>query len=115
MRVRDLQGIASAILARAVATSVGGSFRRIQCTPDLLPSDITGSSVFNQKDLTFQFVAGPIFANFVLADEVNRATPPTQAALLEPMGQGQVTIAGVTPPLQQPFSPTATQNPTDSH
>src|SRR5260370_9167792 len=115
MRVRDLQGIASAILARAVATSVGGSFRRIQCTPDLLPSDITGSSVFNQKDLTFQFVAGPIFANFVLADEVNRATPRTQAALLEAMGEGQVTIEGVTRTLEKPFFVIATQNPTELH
>ncbi len=103
------------MLARALATSVGGSFRRIQCTPDLLPSDITGSSVFNQKDLTFQFVAGPIFANFVLADEVNRATPRTQAALLEAMGEGQVTIEGVTRTLEKPFFVIATQNPTEFH
>src|SRR6266853_1718813 len=110
-----LPGPGKTMLARALATSVGGSFRRIQCTPDLLPSDITGSSVFNQKDLTFQFVAGPIFANFVLADEVNRATPRTQAALLEAMGEGQVTIEGVTRTLEKPFFVIATQNPTEFH
>ena len=113
--LQDLPGTGKTMLARALATSVGGSFRRIQCTPDLLPSDITGSSVFNQKDLTFQFVAGPIFANFVLADEVNRATPRTQAALLEAMGEGQVTIEGVTRTLEKPFFVIATQNPTEFH
>jgi len=113
--LQDLPGTGKTMLARALATSVGGSFRRIQCTPDLLPSDITGSSVFNQKDLTFQFVPGPIFANFVLADEVNRATPRTQAALLEAMGEGQVTIEGVTRTLERPFFVIATQNPTEFH
>ena len=113
--LQDLPGTGKTMLARALATSVGGSFRRIQCTPDLLPSDITGSSVFNQKDLSFQFVAGPIFANFVLADEVNRATPRTQAALLEAMGEGQVTIEGVTRTLDKPFFVIATQNPTEFH
>src|SRR5258706_4389283 len=113
--LQDLPGTGKTMLARALSTSVGGSFRRIQCTPDLLPSDITGSSVFNQKDLTFQFVAGPIFANFVLADEVNRATPRTQAALLEAMGEGQVTIEGVTRTLEKPFFVIATQNPTEFH
>src|SRR3982075_2742912 len=87
--LQDLPGTGKTLLARALATSVGGTFRRIQCTPDLLPSDITGSSIFNQKDLTFDFVPGPIFANIVLADEVNRTTPRTQAALLEAMGEGQ--------------------------
>ncbi len=113
--LQDLPGTGKTMLARALATSVGGSFRRIQCTPDLLPSDITGSSVFNQKDLSFQFIAGPIFANFVLADEVNRATPRTQSALLEAMGEGQVTIEGVTRTLEKPFFVIATQNPTEFH
>jgi len=113
--LQDLPGTGKTMLARALATSVGGSFRRIQCTPDLLPSDITGSSVFNQKDLSFQFVAGPIFANFVLADEVNRATPRTQSALLEAMGEGQVTVEGATRSLERPFFVVATQNPTEFH
>ena len=113
--LQDLPGTGKTMLARALATSVGGSFRRIQCTPDLLPSDVTGSSVFNQKDLTFQFVPGPIFSNFVLADEVNRATPRTQSALLEAMGEGQVTIEGVTRALGRPFFVVATQNPSEFH
>jgi MoxR-like ATPase len=113
--LQDLPGTGKTLLARALSTSVGGSFRRIQCTPDLLPSDITGSSIFNQKDLTFQFVAGPVFANIVLADEVNRATPRTQSALLEAMGEGQVTVEGVTRTLERPFFVVATQNPTEFH
>ena len=113
--LQDLPGTGKTLLARALATSVGGTFRRIQCTPDLLPSDITGSSIFNQKDLTFQFVAGPVFANIVLADEVNRATPRTQSALLEAMGEGQVTVEGVTRTLEKPFFVVATQNPTEFH
>jgi len=113
--LQDLPGTGKTLLARSLATSVGGTFRRIQCTPDLLPSDITGSSVFNQKDLTFEFMPGPIFANVVLADEVNRATPRTQSALLEAMGEGQVTVEGHTRILEKPFFVIATQNPTEFH
>ncbi|MFI5282769.1 MAG: AAA family ATPase [Candidatus Dormibacterales bacterium] len=113
--LQDLPGTGKTLLARALATSVGGTFRRIQCTPDLLPSDITGASVFNQKDLSFEFIPGPVFANVVLADEVNRATPRTQSALLEAMGEGQVTVEGHTRTLERPFFVVATQNPVEFH
>src|SRR5205085_7819521 len=113
--LQDLPGTGKTMLARALATSVGGTFRRIQCTPDLLPSDITGSSVFNPTELTFEFVAGPIFAHIELADEVNRTTPRTQSALLEAMGEGQVTVEGTTRILERPFFVVATQNPAEFH
>ena len=111
--LEDLPGTGKTMLARALATAVGGTFRRIQCTPDLLPADITGASIFNQRELTFDFVPGPIFANLVLADEVNRATPRTQAALLEAMAEAQVTVEGHTRALEKPFFVIATQNPAE--
>lgn len=111
--LEDVPGVAKTMLARALARSVGCSFRRIQCTPDLLPSDVTGASIFNQKTVEFEFRPGPIFAQLVLADEINRATPRTQAALLEAMAESRVTVDGVTHPLGPPFLVIATQNPID--
>lgn len=108
--LEDVPGVGKTMLAKAIAKSIGGAFRRIQFTPDLLPSDITGSSVFNQKTMEFEFRAGPIFGNVVLADEINRATPKTQAALLEAMEERQVTTDGITRPLPDPFFVIATQN-----
>jgi MoxR-like ATPase len=99
------------MLARAVAASLGLSFKRLQCTPDLLPNDITGVSIFNQRSGEFEFRAGPAFVHVLLADEINRATPRTQSALLEAMGEGQVTVDGVTRSLKRPFLVLATQNP----
>jgi len=111
--LEDVPGVAKTMLARALAKSVGCSFKRIQCTPDLLPTDVTGSSIFNQKTAEFEFRAGPIFAQLVLADEINRATPRTQSALLEAMAEGRVTVDGVTHELKPPFLVVATQNPID--
>jgi MoxR-like ATPase len=101
------------MLARALARSVGCAFKRIQCTPDLLPTDITGTSIFNQKTAEFEFRPGPVFAQLLLADEINRTTPRTQAALLEAMAEGRVTVDGVTHVLAPPFLVIATQNPID--
>jgi MoxR-like ATPase len=111
--LEDVPGVAKTMLARALAASVGCSFKRIQCTPDLLPTDVTGVSVFNQKTTEFEFRAGPIFAQIVLADEINRATPRTQAALLEAMAESRVTVDGQTHSLVPPFLVIGTQNPID--
>jgi MoxR-like ATPase len=111
--LEDVPGVAKTMTARAFARSVGGTFRRIQCTPDLLPTDVTGGSIFNQKSSEFEFRPGPIFAQLVLVDEINRATPRTQAALLEAMAESSVTADGVTHPLAPPFLLIATQNPID--
>jgi len=109
--LEDIPGVGKTMLSRAMAISLGMSFKRIQCTPDLLPSDITGVSVFNQKTQEFEFKPGPVFANLVLADEINRATPRTQSSLLECMEERQVTVEGVSIKLPKPFIVMATQNP----
>jgi MoxR-like ATPase len=111
--LEDVPGVAKTVLARAFARTIGGSFKRIQCTPDLLPNDITGSSIFNPKTTDFEFRAGPLFAQIVLADEINRATPRSQAALLEAMAERAVTVDGNRYELPAPFFLVATQNPID--
>jgi MoxR-like ATPase len=109
--IEDVPGVGKTMLAKSIAKSIGCTFRRIQFTPDMLPSDVTGVSVFNQKTREFEFRPGPVMAQIVLTDEINRATPKTQSALLECMEERQVTVDGTTHPMAQPFLVLATQNP----
>ncbi|RQG97504.1 AAA family ATPase [Natrarchaeobius oligotrophus] len=111
--IEDVPGTGKTLTARSLATALGLEFGRIQFTPDLLPADITGTHVYDERDGTFEFEAGPIFANVVLADEINRAPPKTQAALLEAMGERQVSVGGETRALPEPFFVVATQNPVE--
>ncbi len=113
--LEDVPGVGKTLLARSLAGSVGGAFRRIQFTPDLLPADITGGSVYDPRNGEFHFREGPIFANVVLADEINRGTPRAQSALLEAMGEGRVSVDGETHVLGAPFFVIATQNPIEQH
>lgn len=109
--IEDVPGVGKTVLAKSIARSIGCTFKRIQFTPDLLPSDVTGVSIFNQQLGTFEFRPGPVVAQIVLADEINRATPKTQSALLEAMEESQITVDGVTHELPQPFVVLATENP----
>ncbi|MEA5506022.1 MoxR family ATPase [Halotia wernerae UHCC 0503] len=109
--LEDVPGVGKTLLAKSLARSVEGKFQRLQCTPDLLPTDITGTNIWNPKSGEFTFLSGPVFANVLLADEINRATPRTQSALLEVMEEHQVTVDGISRPVPQPFFVIATQNP----
>jgi MoxR-like ATPase len=113
--LEDVPGVGKTLLAKSLAKSIDGKFQRIQCTPDLLPSDITGTNIWNPGNREFEFVAGPVFTNILLADEINRATPRAQSALLEVMEEKQVTLDGQTRPVPTPFFVIATQNPIESH
>jgi MoxR-like ATPase len=113
--LEDVPGVGKTTLAKALARSFAGDFRRVQFTPDLLPTDIVGSAVYNPRDGSFPFRKGPVFTNVLLADEINRASPRTQSALLEAMGEGQVSAEGETRPLPAPFLVIATQNPVEYH
>ncbi|MEB3149417.1 MAG: MoxR family ATPase [Sphaerospermopsis sp.] len=111
--LEDVPGVGKTLLAKSLARSVDGKFQRLQCTPDLLPTDITGTNIWNPKSGEFSFMPGPVFANVLLADEINRATPRTQSALLEVMEEHQVTVDGVSRAVPQPFFVIATQNPVE--
>ncbi|MBO9999134.1 MAG: MoxR family ATPase [Cyanobacteria bacterium SID2] len=109
--LEDVPGVGKTLLAKSLAKSIGGKFQRVQCTPDLLPTDITGTNIWNPRTGDFEFLPGPVFANVLLTDEINRATPRTQSALLEVMEEKQVTVDGVSRSVPQPFFVIATQNP----
>jgi MoxR-like ATPase len=113
--LEDVPGVGKTLLAKSLAKSIDGKFQRIQCTPDLLPSDITGTNIWNPGNREFEFIPGPVFTNILLADEINRATPRAQSALLEVMEEKQVTLDGHTRPVPSPFFVIATQNPIESH
>jgi MoxR-like ATPase len=113
--LEDVPGVGKTLLAKSLAKSIDGKFQRIQCTPDLLPSDITGTNIWNPGNREFEFIPGPVFTNILLADEINRATPRSQSALLEVMEERQVTLDGHSRPVSAPFFVIATQNPIESH
>jgi MoxR-like ATPase len=113
--LEDVPGVGKTLLAKSLAKSIDGKFQRIQCTPDLLPSDITGTNIWNPGSREFEFIPGPVFTNILLADEINRATPRAQSALLEVMEEKQVTLDGHSRPISTPFFVIATQNPIESH